>query len=107
MTTTQDKKKIYQARTIAALQMDRHVGDEFTVEDIIQFETTRADSGEPATSTVIFTTEGKVYSTLSPTVDDSVKNLDEIFGAEVAGLKLKIINGVSNSGNKFLQLDIV
>ena len=43
MTTTQDKKKIYQARTIAALQMDRHVGEEFTVEDIIQFETTRAD----------------------------------------------------------------
>lgn len=106
MTTTQDKKKIYQARTIAALQMDRHVGDEFTVEDIIQFETTRADSGEPATSTVIFTTDGNVYSTLSPTVDKSVKNLEEIFGADVVGLKLKITNGVSNAGNKFLQLDI-
>ena len=56
---------------------------------------------------MIFTTDGKVYSTLSPTVDNSVKNLDEIFGADVVGLKLKITNGVSNAGNKFLQLDIV
>ena len=38
--TTEDKKKAYRAMTVAGKPMDRHVGEEFTIEDVVQFGTT-------------------------------------------------------------------
>lgn len=106
ITTTDDKVKIYKAHNIAAKQMDREVGAEFKIADVIQFETFRS-SGEPAVSTVIFTQSGDVYSTLSPTVDRSVNDLLNVFGDDLRKVTAKIVNGNSNSGRKFLQIDAV
>lgn len=102
--TTEDKKKIYKARTVAAKQMDKYVGTVLEIDDVVQFETTR-ETGEEAISTVIFTTDGDMYATLSPTVDKCIESLAAVF-EDVRGISVKITNGISKSGNKFLQLDL-
>lgn len=113
--TTQDKKKIYKAMTVAGTAMDRQVGREFTIEDVVQFETDATRKSEDgfeseitAVATSIFATDGTMYTTISPTVDKCLANLAEVFGEDgLKGLNIRIVNGVSNSGRKFLQLDLI
>lgn len=113
--TTEDKKKAYRAMTVAGKPMDRHVGEEFTIEDVVQFETNvnrKSEDGfeeeQTAVATSIFTTDGEMFTTISPTVDSCLKNMANVFGEMgVVGLKVRITNGVSNNGRKFLQLDVL
>ena len=113
-TTTQDKKAIYKAQTVAGKPMDRHVGEEFVISDVVQFETevTRKNRDgeqvtEMAVATTIFAQNGDMFTTVSPTSDNCLKSMYSIFGDEIKGLAVRITNGVSNGGNKFLQLDLV
>lgn len=78
--TTTDKMMLYNARTVNGKQMQDFVGDEFSVTDIVQYETERKNTKEPELGicTVLFTEEGEMYTTMSPTVNDCVQNLVEI-----------------------------
>ena len=112
--TTDDKKRLYQAMTVAGKPMDRHIGDEFKIGDVVQFETevTRKNRDgqevtEMATATSIFSDTGEMYTTVSPTIAKCLESLYEIFEGEIKGVTVKLTNGVSNNGNKFLQLDLI
>ena len=113
--TTEDKKKAYRAMTVAGNPMDRHVGEEFTIEDVVQFETSVNRKGEDGfeeeqavVATSIFSTDGEMYTTISPTVDSCLKSMSSVFGdMGIVGLRVRITNGVSNNGRKFLQLDVL
>ena len=113
--TTEDKKKTYRAMTVSGKPMDRHVGEEFIIEDVVQFGTTVNRKGkdgfeeeQEAIATSIFSTDGEMYTTISPTVDSCLRNMASVFGdMGVVGLKVKIANGMSNNGRKFLQLDVL
>lgn len=71
---------LYNARTVNGKQMQDFVGDEFSVTDIVQYETERKNTKEPelGVCTVLFTAEGEMYTTMSPTVNDCVQNLVDI-----------------------------
>ena len=113
--TTDNKKKIYQAMTVAGKPMDRHVGESFKIDDVVQFETevtrknreTGEEIIEMAVATSIFSDNGDMFTTVSPTIAKCLESLASIYGDEIKGLTVKITNGVSNSGNKFLQLDLM
>ena len=113
--TTEDKKRIYQAMTVAGKPMDRHVGEVFKISDVVQFETdvnrkdreTGEEVTEKAVATSIFADDGSMYTTVSPTVAKCLEALHDIFEGEIVGLAIKITNGVSNNGNKFLQIDMM
>lgn len=113
--TTEDKKKAYRAMTVAGKPMDRHVGETFTIEDVVQFVTTAIRKGEDGVeeeqeviATSIFSNDGDMFTTISPTVDSCLRNLERVFGETgIVGLKVKITNGMSNNGRKFLQLDVL
>lgn len=112
--TTDNKKRLYQAMTVAGKAMDRHVGDVFKIADVVQFETeaTRKNrEGEEVTemtvATSIFSDDGDMYTTISPTIAKCLESLHEIYGEEIREVEVRITNGISNSGNKFLQLDLV
>lgn len=113
--TTEDKKKAYRAMTVAGKPMDRHVGEKFIIEDVVQFETTvnrKGDDGfeeeQKAVATSIFTTDGEMYTTISPTIDNCLQSMASVFGEMgVKGLEVQIVNGVSNNGRKFLQMNVL
>ena len=113
--TTEDKKKAYRAMTVAGQPMDRNVGKRFTIEDVVQFETTTTSEGDDGfkeekavIATSIFTTDGDMYTTISPTIDNCLQSMASVFGEMgVKGLEVQIVNGVSNSGRKFLQLNVL
>lgn len=109
--TTTDKMMLYNARTVNGKQMQDFVGDEFSVTDIVQYETERKNTKEPELGicTVLFTVEGDMYTTMSPTVNDCVQNLVEIFGVPSAEhpIKVQIASGTSKSDREFLQLKAI
>lgn len=112
--TTEDKKKAYRAMTVAGQPMDRNVGKCFTIEDVVQFETTTRkdvdgfEEEKAVVATSIFTTDGDMYTTISPTIDNCLQSMASVFGEMgVKGLEVQIVNGVSNNGRKFLQLNVL
>lgn len=107
--TSDDKMKIFKAINQGGFQLKDFPGEVLVVSDIIQTEAVRKNTGEEAVSTTLITSEGEVYSTLSPTVDDSIHKLVDVFGAPSPEqpIKVKVVEGTSKTGRGFLFLDVV
>lgn len=106
--TSDDKLKIFKAINQGGFQLKDFVGDVLTIADIIQTEAVRKSSGEEAVSTTLITIEGDVYSTLSPTVDDSIHKMVDVFGAPSAEhpFAVRVEEGKSKTGRGFLFLSM-
>lgn len=106
--TSDDKMKVFKAINQGGFQLKDFVGDVLTISDIIQTEAVRKNTGEEAVSTTLITIEGDVYSTLSPTVDDSIHKMVDVFGAPSADypFTVKVEEGKSKTGRGFLFLSI-
>lgn len=106
--TTTDKKKMYKAINNGSLQLKDFPGLKINVIDIIQVDSVRKETGEPAVNTVLITDTGECYATLSPTVDDSVNNMIDIFGYPSVEnpIPVKVRTGKSNSGREYFYLDV-
>lgn len=104
--TSTDPKLTYEAlSSVDALQMNEKRGDVLEIQDIIQTEVEKDEDVVIATN--ILTKDGKHYNTISPTIDDDVHFLHQSFKGEVAGIKVKIVTGKSNSNREFLKLKLV
>lgn len=107
--TTNDKKKMYKAINNGSLQLKDFPGMFINVIDIIQVDSVRKETGEPAINTVLIADTGECYATLSPTVDDSVHNMVEIFGipSQENPITVEVKTGKSNAGREYFYLDVV
>jgi hypothetical protein len=107
--TTEDKKKMYKAINNGSLQLKDFPGLEINVTDIIQVDSVRKETGEEAVNTVLISDTGECYATLSPTVDDSVHNMVEIFGfpSQDNPIAVEVKTGKSNAGREYFYLDVV
>lgn len=107
--TTEDKKKMYKAINNGSLQLKDFPGLKINVTDIIQARSVRKESGEEAVNTVLISDTDEYYATLSPTVDDSVNNLVEIFGfpSQENPIAIEVKTGKSNAGREYFYLDVV
>lgn len=107
--TTDDKKKMFKAINNGSLQLKDFPGLKINVIDIIQVNSVRKETGEEAVNTVLIDDTGECYATLSPTVDNSVHNMVNIFGipSQENPLAVEVKTEKSNAGREFLYLDIV
>lgn len=107
--TTDDKKKMFKAINNGSLQLKDFPGLKINVIDIIQVNSVRKETGEEAVNTVLIDDTGECYATLSPTVDNSVHNMVNIFGipSQENPLTVEVKTEKSNAGREFLYLDIV
>ena len=107
--TTADKKKMYKAINNGSLQLKDFPGLKINVFDIIQVDSVRKETGEPAINTVLISDTGECYATLSPTVDDSIHNMVEIFGepSPENPITVEVKTGKSNAGREYFYLDVV
>lgn len=107
--TTNDKKKMYKAINNGSLQLKDFPGMFINVIDIIQVDSVRKETGESAINTVLIADTGECYATLSPTVDDSVHNMVEIFGNPSLEnpIAVEVKTGKSNAGREYFYLDVV
>ena len=107
--TTNDKKKMYKAINNGSLQLKDFPGLKINVVDIIQMDSVRKETGEVAVNTVLIADTGECYATLSPTVDDSVHNMVEIFGEPSSEnpITVEVRTGKSNAGREYFYLDVV
>lgn len=107
--TTNDKKKMYKAINNGSFQLKDFPGLKINVVDIIQMDSVRKETGEAAVNTVLIADTGECYATLSPTVDDSVHNMIEIFGEPSYGnpITVEVKTGKSNAGREYFYLDVV
>lgn len=107
--TTDDKKKVYKAINNGSLQLKDFPGLKINVTDIIQVRSVRKETGEEAVNTVLISDTGECYATLSPTVDDSVHNMVEIFGvpSQENQITVEVKTGKSNAGREYFYLDVV
>lgn len=107
--TTTDKKKMYKAINNGSLQLKDFPGLKINVFDIIQVDSVRKETGEPAINTVLISDTGECYATLSPTVDDSVHNMIEILGepSPENPITVEVKTGKSNAGREYFYLDVV
>lgn len=104
--TTSDKKLIYKALTGTSVnEMQKCVGDEFELEHIVQGEIFKDD--ETKILTCLISSDGTMYQTLSPTVNDNVKMLSTIYDLPNEKIMVRVGEGVSNNNRKFLQLELV
>lgn len=105
--TTTDKKLMYRALTgVNTKEMPKCVGDTFVIKDIIQGNVVKQD-GEEAILSCVVTESGEVYQTLSPTVNDNLHMLTQVFDIKEDEVTVKISEGKSNNGRDFLQLEVV
>lgn len=107
--TTNDKKKMYKAINNGSFQLKDFPGMFINVTDIIQVDSVRKETGESAINTVLIADTGECYATLSPTVDDSVHNMVEIFGnpSQDNPIAVEVKTGKSNAGREYFYLDVV
>lgn len=107
--TTSDKKKMFKAINNGSLQLKDFPGLKINVVDIIQVDSVRKETGEVAVNTVLVADTGECYATLSPTVDDSVHNMVEVFGnpSDENPIEVEVKTGKSNAGREYFYLDIV
>lgn len=107
--TTTDKKKMFRAINNGSLQLKDFPGLKINVVDIIQADSVRKETGEGAINTVLISDTGECYATLSPTVDDSIHNMVEIFGepSPENPITVEVKTGKSNAGREYFYLDVV
>lgn len=80
-------------------------GLEIEVKSVGTFQDTDKDGNE-VTASALVSTDGKVYTAISATIADSLELLDEIISEEGA-VTVKVIEGTSQSGRTFKQLEII
>lgn len=103
--TVDDKVKRYNAVTGNSNKMDEEEGLEIEIVDVVQFETYNKRKEEDGICTVLFAADGTLHSTMSPTVDDGLHNLVDVFGAPSADNKIKVrIVKMNGKNGRFLQL---
>lgn len=107
--TTTDKKKMFRAINNGSFQLKDFPGLEINVVDVIQVDSVRKETEEPAINTVLIADSGECYATLSPTVDDSVHNIVEVFGepSPENPIAVEVKTGKSNAGREYFYLDVV
>lgn len=62
--------------------------------------------GQDVNVSVLKCKDGNVYTTISGTVSNSIEMLDEILN-DNGEVKIKVNQGISNSGREFYQLQII
>lgn len=104
--TIDDKKLEYRcASGVGTKQMQDCVGELFKIEDIIQIETYNND-GELAVATNLIGDNGFIYSSMSPTIAKSVRDIMNIFGDHK--VEVKIVSTLNpKSKRDFLQLEVL
>lgn len=109
LVTLSDKKMLMKvALGTSAQQLNDIVGSEIEVKDVIQFETTREETGETAVNTSLIDTKNKIYSTLSPTVAKSIIIISNFHDFKDGPIKVKVINQKNPKTKRdFLTLDVV
>lgn len=110
--TSTDKKLSYKALTgVGAIEMQDSVGKRFVLSDIIQSEIERQNDEtgemEKAVLTCLIDADGNIYQTLSPTIDDNVHFIMDIFDVKQDEVIVEITQGVSKNKRKFLQLSVI
>ncbi len=104
--TTTDKKLMYNVSAGGkAEQFIDSIGAEFVVQDIIQYEQTRDDS--LAVCTNLVSTDGKVYQTLSPIVNEAVQRLVEVFDIKNEEVRIRIGKEQSKGKRDYLTLEVI
>lgn len=105
--TTTDKKLAYRSLTGTNVkQLNDCVGVEFELQHIIQGKSQKDDSEEKIV-TCLISTNGDIYQTLSPTVADNMAMLISCFNIPDETVKVRVANGKSKNGRKFLQIEVV
>lgn len=107
--TLSDKKMSMKvALGTSSQQLNEMVGSEIEVKDVIQFETTREETGEVAVNTSLIDSKNKIYSTLSPTVDKAINIIANFHDFKDGPIKVKVINQKNPKTKRdFLTLDVV
>lgn len=107
--TLSDKKMAMKvALGTSAEQLIDVVGSELEVKGVIQFETTREETGEEAVNTSLIDSKNKIYSTLSPTVDKAINIIANFHDFNEGPIKVKVINQKNPKTKRdFLTLDVV
>lgn len=84
--TISDKKTLMNiAVGSSAVQLnDIELPFDLNIQDVVQFETKR-DDGEQAVCTSFVATDGKIYQTLSPTIDDAINTFLQFHDLKVDG----------------------
>lgn len=80
-------------------------GMEIEVKAVGTFQDTDKD-GNDVTASALVSTDGKVYTAISATIADSLELLDEIISEEGA-VTVKVMEGTSQAGRIFKQLEIL
>lgn len=113
ITTTNDKVLTFKAMNGADYELKDCVGKRLNLAGVIQFE--KEDKDGTKTITILVDEENKTYSTISPTIYDSVHRLCEVFceyDSEndkyvFSGIvPIEIIEKMSNNKRKFLSMDV-
>lgn len=96
------KKELFNAKNSGKkLEADMTI----RVVSVGQFEDTDKD-GNPVTATALVAEDGNVYTCISSTVASSIELLSEIIDEE-GTVDVKVVEGTSNNGRKFKQLQIL
>lgn len=105
--TTNDKKLSYRALSGAGVkEMQKCVGEEFQLTDVIQGKVQKED-GEEAVLTCLVSDTGDIYQTLSPTVDDNINTLVTVFDIHSEEVLVRISQGQSKNDRNFLQIEVI
>lgn len=107
----EEKKDIVKAMNTTDTMKDV-VGEELTINGVIIYEKDEEDekTGDVKTVTVtaIRTAEGTFYSSISPTVKNSIDAVMEVFTEEEikAGINIFVKSKTSNGGRDFIYIDL-
>lgn len=107
VTTISDKKMIFNALNGANNCLVKDSVDHmFKIEDIYQVE--KDIDGEDRIFTALFTDNGSIYTSISPTFADAVDSFYNTFGEdEFRNVDVKIVAGRSKAGREFFSIDVV
>lgn len=113
ITTTTDKVLTFKGMNGADYELKDCVGKQMNLAGVIQFE--KEEKDETKTITILVDEENKTYSTISPTISDSVHRLCEVFCeydsendkyAFVQPVPVVVIEKMSKNKRNFLSLDV-
>lgn len=113
ITTTTDKLLTFKAMNGADYELKDCVGKRIILNGVIQFE--KEEKEEVKTITILVDEDRNTYSTISPTISDSVHRLCEVFCEYDADndkyiftecVPVIVIEKMSNNKRNFLSLDV-
>lgn len=109
--TTEGLTKVFNATNGASEPLRNSVGEVLEIEDILIYSDTVTSFGnQPTESELVafFTTDGKTYAGVSSVATKSAKNLiDMMNGNEEISPKITFVEGQSQGGQKFVNLQLI